>query len=249
MINSHCPRCEAEVIVNARFCQSCGYRFPDPVFLEEKMHSSKGVIPVVILYFILLIICAVLKFTHVEVSYRVLNTVDFFLCGTILVFALWDRKALAPVIINRNIKWYLLPVIAIAAIAGNLGIGYLVDLLNQLNDDIFYTYMYEDTAHPLLWSVLGIAVQPAIFEELAFRGVMYNHLEKIMDPAAVLIVTGMLFAVLHLSPVSIIWLLPFGFLAARMRKKSGHIWYGILFHFFFNLTYVIMEAWNRGWLK
>jgi membrane protease YdiL (CAAX protease family) len=107
--------------------------------------------------------------------------------------------------------------------------------------------MYDDTANPLLWSILSIAVQPAIFEELAFRGVMYNHLEKVMDIKAVFIVTGMLFAILHISFVSIVWLLPFGILTAWMRKKSGHLWYGIAFHFFFNLTYVLTEAKQRGW--
>lgn len=248
MNDSQCPRCQVEVIANARFCQSCGLRFEIRASVEEESRSLAGVGSVMTLYFIMLGVCAVLKFSDIEASFKVLNIVEFILCGTILVFALMNRKELVPVIFNRNIHWWLFPVIAVGAIAANFGIGFLVDMLNRMNDDIFYEYMYEDTSNPLLWSVLSIAVQPAIFEELAFRGVMYNHLEKVMDTKAVLIVTGVLFAILHISPISIIWLLPFGILAAWMRKKSGHLWYGIVFHFFFNLTYVMTEAWNRGWL-
>jgi membrane protease YdiL (CAAX protease family) len=196
----------------------------------------------------MLAVCAVLKFADLPANYRVLTIAEIIMCATIFVFAIKDRKALIPVIINKNIKWWLFPVIAVGAIVAHLGISYLVDMLNRMNDDIFYTYMYEDTSNPLLWSVISIALQPAIFEELAFRGVMYNHLEKVMDIKAVLIVTGMLFAILHISPVSIIWLLPFGIFAAWMRQKSGHLWYGVAFHFFFNLTYVMTEAWHRGWL-
>ncbi len=248
MDNIQCPNCNAEVIAQARFCPSCGFRFVATESIEEESKSLKGVRDAVILYFILLAVCAVVKFGDIIPTFRVMNIVEGIICATIIVFAVLNRKALLPAIINRNIKWWLFPVIAITAIVSNLGIGFLVDLFNKLNDDIFYTYMYDDTANPLLWSILSIAVQPAIFEELAFRGVMYNQLEKVMDVKAVFIVTGMLFAILHISPVSIIWLLPFGILTAWMRKKSGHLWYGIAFHFFFNLTYVLTEAKQRGWL-
>lgn len=213
----------------------------------EANKTNAGIRSVFTLYFLLLLVCVSLKVADIEASWKVMAFADVLLVLVILVFALLNFRAIRPAIVNRNITWWIFPVLAAGAIVSAIGIGFLVDALNSLNNDIFYFYMYDDTDNPFLWSVLAIAVQPAIFEELAFRGVMFHHLRKMMDAGAVIVVTGVLFAILHIAPVSMIWLLPFGLLAGWMRMKTGHIWYGVVFHFFYNLTYVVQEGMERGW--
>lgn len=247
-----CHNCQSECEPAARFCTSCGVPINrEPVELREKKEQTKvrAVQSVFALYFILLIVCAILKFTNIEASYTVLNTVDVIMGIAVIAFAILNFKELIPALSSGSFRWWVFPVIIAGAILANLGINYLVDLLRSLQDDIFYTYMYEDTSNPFLWSVLSIAVQPAIFEEITFRGIMYNHLGKVMDYRAVIIVTGLLFAILHLSFISILWLAPFGIFAAWLRYKSGHIWYGVVFHFVYNCTYVILEGMQRGWFN
>src|SRR4030095_10009264 len=58
-------------------------------------------------------------------------------------------------------------------------------------------------AHWPLWAMLVVlSVQPAIFEELAFRGVIQSSLEHVFDARDAWIVQASLFGVLHLLPAS-----------------------------------------------
>lgn len=243
---SHCPHCNSPVHPAARFCSSCGKAIA-PAEPEAEVKKNTGIQSVFILYFLLLLVCVILKVADIEATWKVMAFADILISLIIVAFVGMNFRELRPAIFNTNITWWLFPVLATGAIVSAIGIGFMVDALNSLSDDIFYFYMYDDTENPFLWSALAIAVQPAIFEELAFRGVMYHHLRKSMDAGAVIVVTGVLFAILHISPVSMIWLLPFGLLAAWMRMKTGHIWYGVVFHFFYNLTYVVQEGMQRGW--
>ncbi|MDQ3111248.1 MAG: CPBP family glutamic-type intramembrane protease [Bacteroidota bacterium] len=252
-----CPGCQAEVHPLAKFCSSCGKIIVAPnieLKLAEEKKSTTALQSVIGLYFIMLVVCIILKFTNLEGTFFVLNVADLFIDGAVLIFAAFNFHELKHNLFRfssspkwAHFRWWVFPVIIVAAVIACLGVDKLVNIYQEIEGHRFYAYMYEDTAHPFLWAVIGIALQPAIFEELAFRGVMFNKLKVIMDPGAVIIVTGMLFAILHLSPVSMIWLLPFGLIAGWMRNKSGHLWYGITLHFFYNLTSVVLDGWSRGW--
>jgi len=56
-----------------------------------------------------------------------------------------------------------------------------------------------------------VAIQPAIFEELAFRGVSYLRSARAEKKREVLLVSAMMFAILHLSIPSIPHLFLIGF--------------------------------------
>jgi membrane protease YdiL (CAAX protease family) len=89
--------------------------------------------------------------------------------------------------------------------------------------------------------IYSIAITPAIFEELTFRGVMYNLSATILPERFVIVLTACLFAIMHLSLVSMLWLLPFGIFLGYLRKKYNTLWYGVVFHFAFNLTAVVID--------
>ena len=101
---------------------------------------------------------------------------------------------------------------------------------------------------PALVMIYSIALYPAIFEELAFRGVLYNYLNTFLDERLVVIVTGFTFGIMHLSFISLFWLVPFGILVGAMRKRFGTIWYGVIFHFTFNLVAVLFDLYRHGHL-
>lgn len=249
MSETRCPHCQGEMIANTRFCSSCGFHVEVVAPQAEDAKPFTGLAAVMTIYFLMLVVCGYLKFGHHVASFDLLETSVLAISGIILVFAFNNRKELFPILFNKNIRWWLLPIIALGAVAANIGISQLVEFINPLNSKLFRPYMYEDTTHPLMWSILNIAIQPALFEELTFRGLMHNHLQRSMGITEAMVITSLLFAILHLSPISFLWLFPFGFLAAWMRKRSGHLWYGIVFHFCFNLTFILMAAAERGWLK
>ncbi len=86
-------------------------------------------------------------------------------------------------------------------------------------------------------TVMAISVSPGIFEELLFRGILQNGLQvSPLGRTGALMVTAGLFAVVHLSPVSIVPLFIVGLLLGYIAMQTGTIWYGVLLHATFNFT-------------
>jgi membrane protease YdiL (CAAX protease family) len=114
-------------------------------------------------------------------------------------------------------------------------------------DTSYYT-RFSVYAMPAAVMIYSIAVNPAIFEELAFRGVLYHYLDTFLNERLVVVVTGFAFAMMHLSFISLFWLVPFGIFVGAMRKRFGTIWYGVIFHFIFNLIAVLFDLYRHGHL-
>jgi membrane protease YdiL (CAAX protease family) len=114
----------------------------------------------------------------------------------------------------------------------------------SIYEDVYYNpYLFHDTSNPFIWSVIMICVQPAIFEEVAFRGFLFNNLEKITAEKSAIYITGFLFGIIHLSFISLLWLVPIGLVFAMMRLKYNTLWYGIVGHFSYNLFITVIEFW------
>jgi membrane protease YdiL (CAAX protease family) len=70
-----------------------------------------------------------------------------------------------------------------------------------------------------------------------------------MDGQLVVIITAFMFGIVHLNFISLFWLVPFGILVGAMRKRFGTIWYGVIFHFTFNLIAVLFDLYRNGNFK
>jgi membrane protease YdiL (CAAX protease family) len=119
----------------------------------------------------------------------------------------------------------------------------------------FLTFLHRASNIPLLhyaapilragygWStvVLTVAVMPAVFEELAFRGVILTSLTRVMGSTEAGVVSAFMFMVLHLSVPSFPHLLLMGLALAYIRLKSGSVLPGMLLHFTHNLLCVVAE--------
>jgi uncharacterized protein len=100
----------------------------------------------------------------------------------------------------------------------------------------------EDLVSPLLrgglnWvQVVGIiCVFPAVFEELAFRGIIVPVLHRALNKWETILASGAMFMILHLSPFSFPHLLCLGIALGYVRLRTGSIWPCVLMHFTHNL--------------
>ncbi|HTE12397.1 MAG TPA: CPBP family intramembrane glutamic endopeptidase, partial [Chitinophagaceae bacterium] len=114
------------------------------------------------------------------------------------------------------------------------------------NKTIFDTesYYYSAFSHlryAKLVTIVTVALQPAIFEELAFRGVMQGGLNKVTDTKQAIFISAFLFTLLHMSFISFFWLMPFALWLGYTRMKEETIWYGVIIHFCFNTTACFLE--------
>jgi membrane protease YdiL (CAAX protease family) len=119
----------------------------------------------------------------------------------------------------------------------------LVRLLTMLMDlpKVEYLRPFEQHGYGLPSAILLIAVAPAIFEEIAFRGVLFSSLDYVLQPRETIIVTGLLFAILHLSIPTLPFLLVMGLALGWLRHRTGSLVPGMILHFTHNLLCVLLE--------
>jgi len=242
-----CEHCQAQVMEHQRYCHNCGaYLSAEAVTIN--IFNNAALRQVFIFYFIYLFICLVVKHASWFNSYDELFWVEIVLAVITLRFVWLNRYEMRPVLRLENFKWYVLfGVIAIGVIASGL-VSLSVREVNVtfFNTDISYYEAYELYSYPIPIMLYSIALTPALFEEMAFRGVMYNYCTSFLDERLVVAVTAFLFAIIHLSLISLVWLIPFGFFIGHLRRKYNTIWYGVVFHFIFNFTACMIDLYRHG---
>jgi len=89
--------------------------------------------------------------------------------------------------------------------------------------------------------VLFVAVQPALIEELAFRGVIFSALTKALSGTETILVSALMFMILHLSPMRFPHTLALGLGAGFLRWRTKSIYPCVLMHFSHNFLCVVGE--------
>lgn len=245
----YCDTCNSKIKGHHRFCYHCGqYLGSDTtritVFNNNSLQSA------FIFFIVYLFVCLAVQFTTWFDSYQRLFWVEIFLAAFTLFHMSKDYEALKPVLKFHNFNVIRLTGCISLAVIASVIVNLIVIKLNYsfFRTDTSYYARYSIYTMPAIVMVYSIALNPAIFEELAFRGVLYNYLNSFLNERLVIIVTGFAFGMMHLSFISLFWLIPFGILVGAMRKRFGTIWYGVVFHFTFNLVAVLFDLYRHGHL-
>lgn len=170
-----------------------------------------------------------------------LNMVMYVFCLVVpfaiaMIFCKTGIKAVFPIKarLTKNPIGYTLFVFGICLIF-NMAMTYLFPWYR----DIFVSEpeIYESTADIILYFV-NVAVLPAIFEELVFRGICISCLRPVGTKFAV-IVSAVIFGLSHVDPLQSLFAFLFGLLIGSAFVATGSIWPGVLLHFFNNSVSVI----------
>ena len=118
-----------------------------------------------------------------------------------------------------------------------------VGLLSELFGFEAFYFFSESFGADYGWGVviLIICIQPAVIEELAFRGIILGGLRTAMDDRDAVIVSSMMFMILHVQVFSILHLLLMGICAGYLRLKTRSIWPCIALHFTHNSLVLLFE--------
>lgn len=85
-------------------------------------------------------------------------------------------------------------------------------------------------------NLILLGVVPAICEELIFRGVIYQGLKENFSPVARILLTGLLFALMHQNIMQFIYPFILGCVLSVVMEKTNNLLYPILIHMFNNFT-------------
>ena len=237
-----CMHCQMLVAADALYCNHCG-SLQATADMDDIASKQQRLTALTIFFGVHLVVCLISNFTSYTRGLVPLFIIDGVLSLFTLVYVFLFRGELKQLFRWKNFS--LLKVIAYAggAVAGAALVNYAVKWLNKtiFDAESYYYYAFSHLKYAKLVTILVVALQPAIFEELAFRGVMQEGMNRITDKKQAIFISAFLFALLHMSFISFFWLLPFALWLGYIRMKEETIWYGMIIHFCFNTTACFLE--------
>ena len=162
--------------------------------------------------------------------------------GVVLIWSVAQWPTLRPALINfARPRWYFIAVafavltVAIASVA--------VDGLTRLVDIEEMEYAAPMRAAGFGWwlIILTVCIQPAIIEELTFRGFILTALQAHLSNRDAIIVSSLMFMVIHLTVPSFPHLFLIGLALGYLRVRSGSLYPCMLMHFLHNLAIILLE--------
>jgi uncharacterized protein len=242
-----CVKCGLAVMPTDKFCGHCGNETSQETkVLTEDVFSVLS--PALLYYFITLILLATYKLTPLfPDGFEGMLIISLIDVAMVFSFWMYAFDEIKPMFSLKGFSFTVASLTVAGALMGSLIVSWIATVIEvSISDDVFYnTYLFEDTGSPFLLAILFICVQPAIFEEVAFRGFLFTNLQKITSPAGAVYITSFLFGIIHLAAVSLIWLVPIGLAFAFLRVKYNMIWYGVIGHFTYNFGITVLEF--AGW--
>ncbi|WP_259067656.1 type II CAAX prenyl endopeptidase Rce1 family protein [Mucilaginibacter sp. X4EP1] len=238
----HCFHCSAPIDPASRFCKHCGSAQPDET---EDLSEQKWLdIKQVILFFLLeAAVCGTgLLIKHFKtLGWSI--TLDIILAINAIVFFGFDWYNNKPILKWRNFSVFKLIGYCVLGLACSLTVNFFVSWLNfsLYSKDYSYYEFYRKYQYGKELTILFVAIMPALFEELAFRGFLLGKLLLVVDKKQAIFISAFLFAIMHMSVLSLVWLVQFALLLAYVRIKENTLWYGVFIHFFFNFTACVLD--------
>jgi membrane protease YdiL (CAAX protease family) len=157
--------------------------------------------------------------------------------------------AASSIVIGRStLSWLRLPSLSLRGLVGaGLGLGAalasaeLLGLVVAFSDGMMVAqYGGEGGGLPL--ALLVIAGLVPLLEEWLFRGVILECMLAVFPAHAATVVTALLFAILHLSPPTIVHHGLVGYVCGRVRVGTGSLWAAIACHALYNAA-VVLRVW------
>ena len=89
-------------------------------------------------------------------------------------------------------------------------------------------------------AIVALCVVPAVFEEVMFRGIVFNYFRQFGKKAAV-IISALLFAIMHLDFFNFPATFMLGIVCGYIICKTNRIFYTMIVHFSFNFISVLSD--------
>lgn len=110
------------------------------------------------------------------------------------------------------------------------------------------TSQYENSAATVMsgknvvFTVIAVGLLVPIAEEVVFRGFVMNMLRRGFGTAAAIIGSAVIFAVMHMIPLQIAFVLPVGLLIALVMHRTRSIFGAMAVHIGFNTTTAVAAS-------
>ena len=212
-------------------------------FLEKRFNIKKGTMPSmsdgIIIYALMMLIFVYIG-SYLQVKYQLVGLVFsqllFVLIPALLcIYIKTDWKKVYSIkkpkimdTIGGILLWFGTAIIGIIIV--NIIVTYFPQSIKGMEELEEFLFSGNN-----LWiNLLIVAVCPAICEEIFFRGFLLSAFVEEKHPVRGIIITGLLFAVMHMSLIKMIPIFLLGVVIAYTVYKTKSIFIGMLIHFMNN---------------
>lgn len=143
-------------------------------------------------------------------------------------------------------KYYLIGLMLIFGLLFSLSSlnEYLIRLFELMGYQRRQSSIPDLSGWNLLPAILVIALLPAILEEILFRGIVLNNIEKQTGSVAAIFLTGFIFSLYHASVEQTVYQFICGCLFTLLAVRSKSVAPTVVIHFINNAVILILSACN-----
>ncbi len=120
--------------------------------------------------------------------------------------------------------------------------GYFLEWLTRFGYQPTEIGLPSTKGFAIVGVLFTVALLPAVFEELVFRGVLLHGLQKNFSPVAAILLCGGLFAFYHQRPEQTLYQFACGATYALLALRAGSILPTVLAHFVNNTVIIVLHA-------
>jgi uncharacterized protein len=246
-----CTKCGVALRIDAIFCARCGTRVS-----AGEHDAAVAIVPMVAsvdrsqelrvtgwLYGLLLatsLFFGIAYFIEPSGDFGAWHTLAF----GVVVFAFAIpyrvelRALLRPATFDRN-AWKALAIASVIQFALLGAVFYLLEQTGIPFERITDDMQRHDYA---LWQLIALySLAPALCEEIAFRGIIFDRLRGVLGEREGWLVQAALFSVLHLSPVIFPTHFAMGLIFGWLRMRTGSLIPGMMLHAAWNAANILLE--------
>lgn len=248
-----CPECGGLIRAGAQFCSSCGRgvgaaaadpargRWPiaDGRFAARWRDLKRTVWLFGLLLLSSLVFGFVFRVDSSPWTDVVFSGAD---AAIVLAFVVGHLRELRPLLtVPRSDTRTALGLGTVALLFLGAMTGYF-DLLETLGVPVApASETYVRAGWPVWSMFVLVCALPAVFEELAFRGVIQSTLERVLGGREAWLIQAALFSVLHLTPLAFPSHFAMGLCFGYMRTRSRSLYPGMLLHAAWNALVLLKE--------
>ena len=117
-------------------------------------------------------------------------------------------------------------------------LGIIISLTYNLYLNIIIDYKISKI--PIYIQIISSGILGPIIEELLFRGIIYNKLKVFNSTNKAMILSTIIFSILHTSLIDIIYTLFIGYILVYIYEKYKSIKYPIIMHITSNISVILL---------
>ena len=111
-------------------------------------------------------------------------------------------------------------------------------IIYNLNEVYSFTNLYSGSTNILI-AIISTGIIGPIIEEYMIRGIMYNELKQKYSIMKSIVITTIIFSLLHFNLVQMIYALVLGFILIYMYEKTNNIKAPLILHMTSNIVTTI----------